>query len=108
MANPSSSNPSSSNPSANTNSNNQVPLGRTIKAGNRITAQNLSLLAKRLQRCGDVDPLTGYVCVTQCHDPDVQHMAVQIGGVRDGFVYHTWGGSLPNNLYVPAQAVPSE
>jgi hypothetical protein len=63
----------------------------------RISAKNLSMMAKRLGRCGDINPLTGYVCVTQPHDePDQvtgkkpQHMAVQIGGPNDGKVYSTW------------------
>lgn len=59
----------------------------------RISAQNLSLMAKRLGRCGDINPLTGYVCVTQPHEDDVEHMAVQIGGPKDGTVYSTWGGT---------------
>lgn len=61
----------------------------------RISANNLSMMAKRLGRCGDVNPLTGYVCVTQPHDDDVEHMAVQIGGPKDGTVYSTWGGHKP-------------
>lgn len=70
--------------------------GRVIKASNRVTAQNLSKMAIAVGRCGDIDPITGYVCVTQPHDAEVQHMAVQIGGPRDGFVYQTWGGTLVN------------
>lgn len=58
----------------------------------RVSAQNLSMRAKQLGRCGDINPLTGYVCVTQPHQPDTQHMAVQIGGPKDGYVYATWGG----------------
>ena len=49
-------------------------------------------MAKRLGRCGDINEITGYVCVTQPHDEDVEHMAVQIGGPNDGKVYSTWGG----------------
>lgn len=56
----------------------------------RISAQNLSLMAKRLGRCGDINPLTGYVCVTQPHESDVKHAAVQIGGPHDGRVYSEW------------------
>lgn len=59
----------------------------------RISAQNLSLMAKRLGRCGDINPITGYVCVTQPHDDDLEHMAIQIGGPYDGRVYSTWGGT---------------
>jgi hypothetical protein len=59
----------------------------------RISAQNLSLMAKRLGRCGDINPVTGYVCVTQPHDDEVEHMAVQIGGPNDGKVYSSWGGT---------------
>ena len=58
----------------------------------RVSAQNLSLMAKRLGRCGDINEITGYVCVTQPHDEDIEHMAVQIGGPNDGKVYSTWGG----------------
>jgi hypothetical protein len=68
----------------------------------RISAQNLSLLAKRVGRCGDINPLTGHVCVTQPHDTFTdpfphaadydpqEHMAVQIGGPNDGYVYARW------------------
>lgn len=70
----------------------------------RISATNLSMLAKRVGRCGDINPLTGHVCVTQPHDTynlddpnrnsadyDPQdHMAVQIGGPNDGYVYAQW------------------
>lgn len=56
----------------------------------RISADNLSLMAKRLGRCGHINPITGYVCVTQIHDEDTDHMAVQIGGPLDGKVYSTW------------------
>lgn len=82
--------------------------GRSIRATNRVTAQNLSLLAKRLNRCGDINPITGYVCVTQPHDNDVEHMAVQIGGPRDGFVYATWGGNLRNELKIATQTVAAD
>lgn len=70
------------------------------QAHNRVSAQNLARLAHALGRCGDINPITGYVCVTQPHHAAVQHMAVQIGGPRDGFVYSTWGGSL-RNTYMP-------
>lgn len=58
----------------------------------RVSAQNLSRMAKQLGRCGDVNPLTGYVCVTQPHDDDVEHMSMFIGGPFDGHVTSTWGG----------------
>lgn len=79
--------------------------GRAIRAGNRITAENLSNLAQRLGRCGDVDPIAGWVCVTQPHADDVEHMALQIGGPFDGHVYARWGGNLPNNFVIPTQVV---
>lgn len=82
--------------------------GRVVRASNRVSAQNLSLMAKRLNRCGDINPLTGYVCVTQPHDGDVEHMAVQIGGPRDGFVYSSWGGQKTNKLTIATQAVPAD
>jgi hypothetical protein len=56
----------------------------------RISAQNLSAMAKRLGRCGDINPLTGHVCVTQQHDSDQEHIAMQIGGPNDGYVYCRW------------------
>jgi hypothetical protein len=57
----------------------------------RVSAANLSLMAKRLGRCGDINPITGLVCVVQPHDyPAQSHMAVQIGGPNDGFVYGEW------------------
>lgn len=68
----------------------------------RISAENLSMMAKRLGRCGDINPLTGYVCVTQVHDTysdpfphhadydPQEHMAMQIGGPNDGYVYARW------------------
>lgn len=56
----------------------------------RITAENLARLAKNNGRCGDIHPLTGYVCVTQPHDAETMHMAVQIGGPHDGKVYSEW------------------
>lgn len=58
----------------------------------RISAQNLSMQAKRLGRCGDINEITGYVCVTQPHDDDVEHISMFIGGPRDGQVTSTWGG----------------
>lgn len=70
-----------------------VPRASTHPNASRVSAQNLSLMAKRLGRCGDVNPLTGYVCVTQPHEDCVEHMAVQIGGPHDGQVYSTWGGT---------------
>lgn len=63
----------------------------------RVSAEQLSLMAKRLGRCGDIHPLSGHVCVTQPHDIDTEHMAVQIGGPMDGHVYATWGGQKPND-----------
>jgi hypothetical protein len=55
-------------------------------------------MAKKLGRCGDINPLTGYVCVTQEHGDDVEHMAAQIGGPNDGKVYATWGGVQHNSV----------
>lgn len=60
------------------------------KATSRITADNLSLMAKRMGRCGDINPITGYVCVTQPHAADTKHAAVQIGGPADGKIYAEW------------------
>lgn len=80
--------------------------GRHIRATSRITADNLSLMAKRLGRCGNIHPLTGYVCVTQPHEDDVEHMAVQIGGPMDGHVYATWGGTKTNDGVIPTQPAP--
>jgi hypothetical protein len=54
------------------------------KATGRGSAEYLSALAKRVGRCGDIHPLTGHVCVTQPHEDDIEHMAVQIGGPNDG------------------------
>lgn len=85
-----------------------TPPGRRIKAANRITAENLSKMATRLGRCGNINSLTGDVCVTQPHDKDVEHMAVQIGGPRDGYVYATWGGTKPNTVMPKTQEVPNE
>jgi hypothetical protein len=59
----------------------------------RVSANNLSRMAKQLGRCGDINELTGFVCVTQPHDDDIEHMAIQIGGPNDGKVYSTWGGT---------------
>lgn len=70
----------------------------------RLSAENLSMLAQRVGRCGSINPLTGHVCVTQPHDtwdvtdpnrhsPDYlpeDHMAIQIGGPNDGYVYARW------------------
>lgn len=74
---------------------NRLILGGPPKAAanskiSRISAQNLSMLAKRNGRCGNIHPLTGYVCVTQPHDEDTTHLAVQIGGPNDGKVYSEW------------------
>lgn len=69
-----------------------APLNGQQKATTRVSAEYLQFLARKLNRCGDIHPLTGYVCVTQPHDDDVEHMAVQIGGPNDGKVYMTWGG----------------
>jgi hypothetical protein len=63
----------------------------------RITAERLQYLARCLGRCGDIHPLTGHVCITQPHEPEIEHMAVQIGGPQDGMVYATWGGTRPND-----------
>ena len=82
--------------------------GRAIKASNRITAQNLSLMAKRLGRCGDIDSVTGYVCVTQPHEDDVEHMAIQIGGPFDGHVYARWGGTKLNDLTITTQTITAD
>lgn len=72
----------------------QQATGRVIQATSRISAENLSMLAQRAGRCGNIHPLTGYVCVTQLHDTDgpnkTQHMAIQIGGPDDGKVYSEW------------------
>jgi hypothetical protein len=65
------------------------PRAATDPRISRISAENLSRLAKQNGRCGDIHPLTGYVCVTQEHD-EGDHMAVQIGGPNDGYVYATW------------------
>jgi len=74
----------------------------------RISAQNLSAMAKQLGRCGDVNSITGLVCVTQPHDEDDEHMAIQIGGPRDGFVYGTWGGRGRNELMPKTKDVPTD
>lgn len=73
-----------------------TPLTGAQKAWNNISAERLQYLARRLGRCGDIHPLTGHVCVTQPHDDDVEHMAVQIGGPQDGMVYARWGGTKVN------------
>lgn len=73
-----------------------APLNGQQKATTRVTAQYLQQLARMLNRCGDIHPLTGDVCVTQPHPDDVEHMAVQIGGPHDGKVYATWGGQRVN------------
>ena len=69
-----------------------VPKAADHPNASRISAQNFSFMVMCLGWCGDINPLTGYVCVTQLHDEDVEHMAVQIGGPNDGKVYSTWGG----------------
>jgi hypothetical protein len=80
--------------------------GLRKQAHDRISAANLSAMAQRLGRCGDINPVTGDVCVTQPHDGDVEHMAVQIGGPRDGYVYARWGG-VKRNVFMPkTEAVP--
>lgn len=72
---------------------------RPKQAHNRISAENLSMLAKANGRCGDINPITGFVCVTQPHEDTgpnaTEHMAVQIGGPNDGKVYSTWGSRKP-------------
>lgn len=73
-----------------------MPLNGGQRATGRPSAEYLSWMAKQLRRCGDISPLTGHVCVTQPHDDDVEHMAVQIGGPLDGKVYATWGGNKQN------------
>lgn len=83
------------------------PLNGAQCATGRPSANYLSFLARKLGRCGDINPLTGHVCVTQPHaEPDgshkTEHMAVQIGGPHDGHVYATWGGVKSN----PAQPAP--
>lgn len=89
-------------PSPTSNSSAYTPK----QATNRVTAENLSRLAKQLGRCGDINPITGYVCVTQCHEPDQEHMAIQIGGPNDGKVYSTWGGTQLNTSQIPTQTLP--
>jgi hypothetical protein len=83
-------------------------VGVAKKATNRVSAQNLSRMAKQLGRCGDIEPTSGWVCVTQPHADDVEHLALQIGGPFDGHIYARWGGRLPNNLVIPTQAVPTD
>jgi hypothetical protein len=77
-----------------------IPHGQPItghqRATGRVSAQKLSVMAKRLGRCGDINTLTGHVCVTQPHDDEFEHMAVQIGGPDDGKVYSKWGGNKIN------------
>lgn len=86
--------------------------GRRIKAQDgkhaRVSAQSLSQMAQTLGRCGNINPITGDVCVTQPHDDDVEHMAIQIGGPRDGYVYATWGGRKVNAGVIRTKAVPDE
>ena len=60
------------------------------KATGRVSAANLSRMAKQFGRCGDINPITGYVCVIQIHDDSVKHAAVQIGGPADGKVFSEW------------------
>lgn len=81
-------------------------FGRHIGATNRVSAANLSRLARTLGRCGDVNEVTGYVCVTQPHDDDVEHMSMFIGGARDGEVTSTWGGRKENTGIIATEAVP--
>jgi hypothetical protein len=89
-------------PSPTSNSSAYTPK----QAVNRVSAENLSRLAKQLGRCGDINPITGYVCVTQPHEDDVEHMAIQIGGPNDGKVYSTWGALKPNTNQIPTQKLP--
>jgi hypothetical protein len=56
----------------------------------RVSAQNLSRMAKQLGRCGDINPLTGYVCAIPVHDKNAKHTAIQIGGPNDGKIYSEW------------------
>lgn len=60
------------------------------KATGRVSAANLSRIAKQLGRCGDINPLSGYVCVLQQHQSDSKHAAVQIGGPFDGKIFAEW------------------
>jgi hypothetical protein len=86
-----------------------TPLTGGQKATGRPSAEYLSFLAKRLGRCGDIHPLTGHVCVTQPHNIEVEHMAIQIGGPLDGHVYATWGGVKPNtNTGITHQTKPRQ
>jgi hypothetical protein len=80
--------------------------GRHIGATGRVSAQSLSELAKRLGRCGAINEITGYVCVTQPHDDDVEHMSMFIGGPRDGQITSTWGGRKANTGIIATQKVP--
>jgi hypothetical protein len=80
--------------------------GRHIGATSRISAQNLSLMAQQLGRCGAINEITGYVCVTQPHDDDVEHMSMFIGGPRDGQVTSTWGGRKQNTGVILTKKVP--
>jgi hypothetical protein len=61
-------------------------------------------LAKAVGRCGDIHELTGDVCVTQPHGDEFEHMAIQIGGPRDGYVYARWGGRKANEANIIATA----
>lgn len=68
------------------------------QAASRIGGKQLSLMAKRLNLCGDIDPVTGYVCVVTelAHDLSrslgmpLTHQARQVGGPKDGLVYGEW------------------
>lgn len=71
------------------------------QASNRVTAQSLSQMAKALGRCGDVNPITGYVCVTQPHSDEDDHMSMFIGGPRDGQVTSTWSAKGFDSLSGP-------
>jgi hypothetical protein len=73
-----------------------TPLTGGQRATGRPSAEYLSFLARMLKRCGDISPLTGHVCVTQPHEDDIEHMAVQVGGPKDGYVYARWGGQKQN------------
>jgi hypothetical protein len=79
--------------------------GRHIGATGRVSAQNLSKMAQQLGRCGAINEITGYVCVTQPHDDDVEHMSMFIGGPRDGQVTSRWGGRKQNTGVIPTKKV---
>jgi len=82
--------------------------GRHIGATNRVSAENLSKMAKLLGRCGDINPITGYVCVTQPHDDDVEHLSMFIGGPRDGEITSRWGGRKVNQGIIATKELPPD